>query len=252
MAFLALAHLRFASFRFAKTGRRGGIGVKRLREVILVVDKSLKPYSTQDIAVASHPLYPRTAVVFHETPVKYPSGRIKHSYTHRPKALSAIRQGETVKHRRLVYARQCALTFQRIPEFTVFSASQYAKAYGISHVTAKKRLKQLAADVSSDIVQVSPKLFVKCSQPAFVISVVQAYNSDQSSSVKKGKISLGAILKALQKLRDWSLKPEALAYYGEVAKVTRQQILSWLIRHGFVHRLTLDFLFSRASVVYFF
>jgi len=217
----------------------------------VVVDKSLRPYSTRDIAVASHPSYPRTSIIFHETPVKYPSGRIKHSYTHRPKALSAIRQGETVRHRLLVYARQCALTFQHIPEFTIFSASQYARAYGVSHVTAKKRLKQLAADVSSDIVQVSPKLFVKCSQPSFIVSIVQAYSSDTDRQVKTGKLSLGSIFRALQRLREWAFEPAALAYYGEVAKVIRQHVLSWLIKHGFVHRLRLDFLFSRGSVVYF-
>jgi len=212
---------------------------------------TFKPYSSSDLAVIAHPQYPRVTTVFHEVPERYRSGRLRHRTTCRN--VSKV-LGKPANYKQMQYASECMRTFRCIPDYVVFSASQYAKIHNISHVTAKKRLKMFSFDITSGILQITNKYFVKANSPLarqFIVNVMYKYNANAANYNHKTlkKLQLPQILKALQKLKDFSLTHNH-AFYQTIASVVNQPVLSWLISAKIVARIQLDFLGKRGSVVY--
>ncbi|RLI71146.1 hypothetical protein DRO97_10155 [Archaeoglobales archaeon] len=200
------------------------------------------PYSTHDFLIANHIQYPRCTMVFHQTPHKYKSGKLRFNWTHPPKF---FKQSNNYKAQQ--YAKECMKTLRCIPDYHVFSASQYAKVNNISHVTAKKRLLS-----DSNIIQISKKYFVKCNGEIarqFILNIIYKYNNTTTSAVRTNKLTLPTILKRLQELKEYALTHD-YAFYPNIAKVLTQPILSWLIRVKVMQRLQLDFIRKRSSVVY--
>jgi len=217
--------------------------------------REFKPYSTNDYTVINHPQYPKTTQIFHETPQQY-GGRIVHQWTHR-RALKSLFHC-TVRYRIILYAKECMKTFTLIPDYHVFSASEYAKTHNTSHVTAKKRLLKLANQPNSNIIQLTPRYFVAFNDEIarqFIVAVMQAFYADaapmrQGGMGVGGNVTLPQILRNLQRLKEYALYTKSGAFYNVVKIKLTQPVLTWLIKRGFMARLTLDFMATRGSIVY--
>lgn len=215
---------------------------------------NFRAYSTHDFAIVNHLQYPRVPQVFHEVPVKYRSGRLRHSWTHHN--ITAI-LGHPATYKVKQYATECMRTFRAIPDYEIFSASEYGKTHSISHVTAKKRLLE-ACKRGDEVIQITPKFFARCSgeiSRQFVIKIKALfdsqvkYSSKHQANVVQSNLTLPSILRRLQDLKEYALTHK-YAFYKNIAKVVGQPMLSWLISNGVCRRIQLDFVKSRASVVY--
>ena len=216
--------------------------------------KEFKAYSTKDYVVASNLHYPRVSVVFHETPQRYKSGKLKHSWTHSKSVIYNL-YNKSPYYKVKQYAAECMKTFRCIPDYTIISASQFSKTHNISHVTAKKILTSESKKVNSNVMQISPRYFAiyrdKIAEE-FINKILMIFYRE-ARTTKSGLtirgLTLPAILRRLQKLKDYSLTHK-YAYYNNVAKILTQPVLSFFISIKVIGKIQLDFVYSRKTVVY--
>lgn len=219
--------------------------------------KDFRVYNIADYIIAGHQSYQRVSMVFHET-IFAPDGRTFHRWTHTPTAIRSLTHTEP-SHRVKLYAEECMKTFREIPEFTVFSASEYAKILGVSHVTAKKRLLK-ECETNNYLIQISPKHFVRCNDLRallFVNEVMHLFNKHAKPDkrypnirVVAGSYTISNVLKKLKELREFAHE-NRYAFYSDITKVVPVKLLSWLQSVGIIRKINLDFMFTRKSILYF-
>ena len=214
--------------------------------------KQFRPYSTSDIAIAAHPQYPRTSTVFHEV-ATLPCGKTVHHWTHNRRTIYSLFKC-SASYRLQQYAVACARTFAAIPDYEILSASQYARTCGLSHVTAKKRLKN-----SSNALQITQKYFAIYNgdiAKSFIERVMTAFYTEakpgRNGGMEINGMTLPQILRRLQGLKEIVLRwRDFTAFYASVEKILTQPIISFLIRHGIFKKVQADFMFSKTSLLYY-